>query len=206
MNEKPLSLWHCLWGGLFLVAGLTMFVFILVHNINHMVDSLTQVVVPGKAVFNLEHGKRYTVFLEDQSEVNGKIYSSSQPITGLTCQVTSLNDGTKVLIETTKGNTTYNLNSRSGRSVLEFPIEKDGRYELACQYDETSHGPEVVLAVGTGVTESIFLDVGECLAAMFGGIAGCMLVIVLVLLKRSRDLKRIRAQNYPAQTPPPLIR
>jgi hypothetical protein len=64
-----------------LLIGGGLFFYMLFHGIMHVTDSLTQVVAPGKAELDLQPG-RYSVFLEEQSTLNGKIYSTSNQLAG----------------------------------------------------------------------------------------------------------------------------
>ena len=77
------------------------------------------------------------------------------------------------------------MDGRSGHAVLQFPIQEDGKYEFACDYGKNPKGPDVVVAVGSGVGEAISRDVIGGLAALFGG-NGARLIIVLVV-KRERE-------------------
>lgn len=185
------SWWHCLWAVPFFLIGGGFFVYTLFHGIMHVTDSLTQIVVPGSAELKLQPG-RYSVFLEEQSVVNGKIYSTPQSIGGLVCHVSSVQNGAKIAIEKPSMNTSYSVNGRSGHSVLEFPIPQAGRYAFACDYGQNSKGPEVVVAVGSGVGEAISRTVIGGLAAFFGGSGAGLIVVLVVALKREHEKKRLR--------------
>ena len=184
------SLWHCLWAVPFFVIGIGFFGYILFHGITHATDSLTQIVVPGRTELNLQRGQ-YSVFLEEQSMVNGKIYSTTESIAGLECRVTSVQSGSAVPIEKASMNTTYSVNGRSGHSVLEFPIQQDGRYAFGCDFGENSKGPEVVVAVGSGVGEAITSTVLGGLAAFFGGNGAGVAVVLIVVIRRMRNKKQL---------------
>jgi hypothetical protein len=184
--------WYCLLGVPFLLAGLGFFVYTLYHGITHLTDSLTQVVVPGRAELNLKRGRTYTVFLEEQSVVRGKVYSTKESIGGLECRVNSIPDGNAVRIVQPKSSTTYTAGGRSGRSVLEFSIQEDGTYGFACDYGGNSPGPEAVLAVGSGVGEAILRMVAASIVAMFAGGGLFLMVLLIVLIMRHRDGNRVR--------------
>ena len=184
------SLRQCLWGVPFFLIGIGFFGYTLFHGITHVTDSLTQIVVPGKAELNLKQG-RYSVFLEEESTVNGKIYSTTQSIDGLVCRVSSVQDGATIPIGNSGMSTSYSVNGRSGHSVLEFSIQQNGRYAFACDYGENSKGPEVVVAVGSGVGEAITSTVIGGLGYFFGGIGAGLIVVVLVVIRRERNKKRI---------------
>lgn len=191
------SLLHCAWGVPFFLIGAGLFGYTIFHGLSHDIDSLTQVVVPGRAELSLKRNQTYTVFLEEQSVVNGKIYSTTQPIQGLACVVTSVQNGTTIAIRKPDTSTTYELNGRSGHSVLEFSIHEDGKYLFACDYDENSRGPQVVVAVGSGVGEAIFRTVLVCLAALFGGTGAGIIVVVIVLTMRQRNKKKMLQLGQP---------
>jgi hypothetical protein len=186
------SLWYCLLGVPFLLAGGGVFLYSLVHGILHLTDSLTQVVVPGKAELKLKCGETYTVFLERHSVVGGKIYSTTEPVAGLECRVRSLATGDAVRIAQPSGSTSYDVGGRSGRSVLEFAIQEDGRYEFACGYEGGSPGPAAVMAVGPGVGKGIFRTVAGSLVAAFAGGGLFLVVLLVVLFLRHRDGNRVR--------------
>ena len=192
MTRSKISIWHCLWGLPFLLIGGGFFFHALFHGLGHITDSLTQVVVPGRAELNLRRGFTYTVFLEEESVVNGKVYSTTQSVAGLECRARSLQDGAAIAIRKASMGTTYTLGGRSGHSVLEFPIQEDGKYLFACDYGENSKGPEVVVAVGTGIGAAIARTVVEALGALFGGVGLCLIVVLAVLIKSEREKRRIR--------------
>jgi hypothetical protein len=185
------SLWQCLWAAPFFLTGGGLFGYTLIHGLVHVTDTLTQIVVPGTAELSLQPGQ-YSVFLEEQSTVNGKIYSTTESIAGLSCRIRSVQNGTPIAMAQASANVTYSVNGRSGRSVLEFPIQQAGRYALACDYGEGSKGPEVVVAVGSGVGSAIAGTVVGGLSAFFGGAGGGVIVILLVVFKRERAKKRLR--------------
>jgi hypothetical protein len=174
----------------FLVGGGS-FVYTIFHGVMHTTDSLTQIVVPGSTELDLRPGQ-YSVFLEEQSVVNGKVYSTTQSIDGLACHVSSVLSGAAIAIRKASMSTSYSVNGRSGHSVLEFPIQQPGRYRFACDYGESSRGPELVVAVGTGVDEAIFGTVLGGLAAFLGGGGGGLIVVLFVVIKREREKKRLR--------------
>jgi len=154
-------------------------VYTLFHGLTHVTDSLTQIVVPGSKELNLQQG-RYSVFLEEQSVVDGKIYSKAQSIDGLTCRVRSVQNGSSVAIENASMSTSYSVEGRSGHSVLEFSIQQSGQYTFACDYRENAKGQQVVVAVGSGVGEGIFQTVIGSLASFFGGFGGALLVVLVI--------------------------
>lgn len=191
------SWWYAAIGVFFMLAGAGLFVFFLLSGLSHITESLTQVVVPGKADLTLKTPGRYTIFLEEQSVVNGRIYSTRQSVNGLKCTVTSQPGKRVILLRNPGMSTTYTANGRAGRSALEFTVEEGGTYELACGYPEDAKGPETVLAVGTGVGEKIMGTVGRGFVAIFGGGGAGLAVILTVYVKRDKEKKRLRREANP---------
>ena len=164
------SWWYASIGVALALAGNGLFAYFLVHGIFHLTDSLTQVVVPGDAELSLSTPATYTIFLEEQSVVDGRIYSTMQSIAGLNCSVTMLPGSHQIPLERPAISTTYSVGGGSGRSVLEFPAKVPGQCKLVCNYSQGTNGPQTVLAVGAGVSEKLAQTVLRSLISMFGGI------------------------------------
>jgi hypothetical protein len=193
------SKWYYLLGAVAIAVGVSLFLSTLLHGIFHITDNLTQIVVPGEKDLTLQPRLKYSIFLEEQSVVDGRIYSTAENLSGLTCHVNSLASGTRIDLHRSGISTTYNVNGRSGRSVLEFVTKEGGEHHIACDYEEGKQGPQVVLAVGAGVGEKIFSMVFVCLGEMFGGGALGAAIILTVFFKREGSRKRL------AQPPPPPL-
>ncbi len=185
------SWWYCLLGLPCLVAGAGFFLYTLFHGVRHVTDSLTQVIVPGKAELKLQGGRTYTVFYEWESVVNNRVYSTAESLSGLECRVGSIGAGESLTIRQPRMNSTYAVGSRSGRAVLEFPVVKDGLYEFACGYANGSASPEVVVAVGSGFQKALF----GILFMSFGSLAAggflCAGVVITVALMRYRNHRKL---------------
>ncbi len=197
MSDKQLirpSAWYYALGTVVLLGSMGFFVYTLFHGIFHITDNLIQVIVPGAKDLDLKPKLWYTIFLEEESVVDGRIYSTKSNLNGLTCRVTSQSTGRRIDTHRAKMSTTYNANGRSGRSALEFRTEEKGIYQLDCKYEQGTQGPEAVLAVGSGVTEEIFGMVFKSLATFFGGGTLGAVICALVFVKRER------AKNRMAQT------
>jgi len=184
------SAWYYALSAVVFLGSMGFFVYTLFHGIFHITDNLTQVAVPGAKDLNLQPRLNYTIFLEEESVVDGRIYASKSNLNGLTCRVTSQSTGKRIDTHRATMSTNYNVNGRSGRSVLEFRTEEAGIYQLDCKYEEGTQGPEAVLAVGSGVTEEIFGIVFKGLASFFGGGTLGAVLFAVVFVKRERAKKR----------------
>ena len=191
MDVKP-SWWYASIGVVFALSGVGLFAFFLVTGIVHLTDSLTQVVVPGHVDLTLTQPGTYTIFLEKNSVVNGRIYSTSESVNGLECVINAQGSNEQSIpIQPSRGTISYSVNQRSGRSVWQFVLTKSGRYGFSCGYPEGVRGPELVVAVGTGVGRSIGVTVVRSLVAMFSGFGLCGIVIAVLYFLRARSKERL---------------
>jgi hypothetical protein len=174
-----------------ILAGIGLFLHTLFNGILHITDDLTQIVVPGAKDLTLKPKLMYTVYLEEHSFVDGRIYSTTESVSGLTCVVTSETSGNKIKTFHPRGSMTYDVGGRSGRSVLVFVTEEAGVYRIACDYEEGKEGPKAVLAVGSGMTQRIFSTIIKSLASMLGGMTLGAAVIVAVIVLRERAKKQL---------------
>ena len=185
------SWWYCLLGLPLCLAGFGGFGYILFHNIMHITDSLVQVVAPGHADLWLKQNTTYTVFLERQSLVNGKIYSVDESISGLMCVASSPTGDVHIPLSRPSFFTSYDVNGRSGRSILQFQTVQSGSYRFSCEYAEGSNGPEVVLAVGAGVGQAMLSTAIKSLSFLAGGMGLAGIVFVVVFFTREASKRRV---------------
>ena len=196
-REVRPSWWYASIGVALALAGVGLFAYFLVHGLFHLTDSLTQVVVPGQAQLSLNAPATYTIFLEEQSVVDGRIYSTTESVDGLKCTVTTQSENQQITMLRPGMSITYNAHGRSGRSVLAFPVKVAGQYTLFCNYPQDARGPQTVVAVGTGVGEKLTQTVLWSLISMFGGMGSGALVIALVIMKRRAAEKKLVTSPSP---------
>lgn len=201
VKSSPNSWWYASCVLLFLVpAGIGGVVF--AKKLFHLTDRLVQVVVPGSAELKLDQPGVNTVFLEEESVVNGRIFSTNGGVAGLNCSVHG-QDGSTIVLRRPSTSTTYTLGGRNGKSVLEFNISQPGIYHFECGYEQGRSGPDVVLAVGTGVGSGIIASLLAGFLGIGGGVALAAIaaVIVYTLQRRNRQerLKAISAANFSGQ-------
>jgi hypothetical protein len=146
-------------------VGFALFAYFLWTGIQQTTHSLTQIVVPGEKDVAFAAPGLYTIFLEEQSVVDGRVYSASDGIGGLKCMAVSPNKE-NLLLRKPSTNITYDLSARSGRSVLQFDVTNSGTYTVGCNYASASE-PQIVIAVGTGLGTRIFSTVMRSLTAFF---------------------------------------
>ncbi len=188
MDDIKPSRWYYVLAALIFIAGEAVFFSYIFSNLGGIGEGLTQVVVPGNSDLNLSEAGKYTVFYENESSVNGRIYSTGQDISGLQVEIKNKSTGFKVPLHSPQGSTTYSIGGRTGRSILEFDIVQSGFYELSGWYPNGA-GPEVVLAVGKGLFDNIMSMAVVGIITFFGSALAALAIIIIVYRKR-KDTER----------------
>jgi hypothetical protein len=213
MSDSSLgpSRWYYALAAFIVVAGIALFISTLMSGLGSLGNDLQQVVVPGSSDIMLSEVGEYTIFYENQTVVNGRIYSTDEDIPGLQIEVKNKTTGLEIATYQPSGSFSYSIGGRSGRSVLAFDVEQPGIYVISGAYPEGqegtaghngsdgaaraaraagSVGPEAVLAVGHGITGSIISGVLYPLIIFFGSIAAAAVIAILTYLKRQEAAKR----------------
>jgi len=191
------------WYSLLAIPGLLVGIGIFAYFLWNVTATLTQVVVPGRVVLNVMSPASYTILLERPSMVNGKLYSSSDSVDALTCNMTKQlpsqtsteSPRTAVTLRRPSVSLNYSLGNRAGRSVLEFQADEAALYHLSCGYPEGKEGPETVLAIGTGVGARIAVTLMRSFWGLLVGIGLAAGVIIAIFVKRDRLLEMNRANH-----------
>jgi hypothetical protein len=201
-DEIRPSRWYYGLAGLVFVAGWVLFALVLFKNLSGLADQLRQVVVPGNAELMLSKPGKYTIYYEHRSVVGTRIFSTDATLHGLECHLISRATGSSIPLSPVTISSSYTVGGRSGVGVFDFTIDRAGAYELSAAYPEGREGPEVVLAVGQGLTRGIFIAVFGGLATVFGSMGAAVAIAVITFLKRmraERALRRPDAQYRPIE-------
>lgn len=172
------------------VAGIALSISTMISAISSLGSEMQQIVVPGESDLQLIDVGEYTVFYENQTVVDGRIYSTDENISGLRIEVKNKTTGIKVASYSPKGSFSYSFGDRTGRSVLAFNIEQPGIYQLSAEYPEGTNGPQVVLAVGHGLAGSLVSGIMLPMMLFFGSIAAAAIIVIVTYLKRHEAAKR----------------
>jgi hypothetical protein len=189
------SLWWAALAIPFSCVGLVLAVFFMVTEIQRVGSSMAYANVPGEMDIDLKGNLSYTVFLEQMSG------GSSDPIpmlalkSSVRCELRTLPDGDAIPMSAPSGSTTYNYGDRSGISVLNFTVPRDGTYLLACRDSRGKPGPPLRIAVGAGAAEAITRAVERAVVSFFAGGLVALLIFVRVLMLRDQSKRAIRAQG-----------
>ena len=179
-------------GALVILASVVWFIVGLLGVITRSDDGLVaRIVAPATQLVHLEGGKTYTVFLEHRSVVDGKVYNS-RPRVPLHMTVTENASGIEIKLQPPRVRSTYSMGGRQGFSLVQFDVERTGRYtvEVGNQRKE----PFVVVVGDNFVTGTIGAIFGVILR-LFGGFLAGGLIIVVALLRR-------RGSGTPPSPPP----
>lgn len=187
---KP-SAWYYGLASLVVVVGGVSFGLLLYTGLHGLADSLTQVVVPGKAEIALSQPGTYTVFYEYESTVGNKVYSTGESLSGLQCNLVSKVTGAPVKLSRPSSSTNYSVGGRSGKSVLQFTITQPGRYEFSADYSGGQVGPEVVLAIGRDFTGKLLATILGSIAVFFGSFVLAIVILAVTFIKRQKAKKQL---------------
>jgi len=184
------SLWYYALAVLIVVSGFAAFAGLLYSGISGSVEGLIQIKAPGNAELNLSGSGEWTVFYENNSYFDGKIYSTGEEISGLEIQVREKATGLDLAVYPAKVSHSYSLGSRSGRSILAFQAERAGLYQINSSYSARI-GPEIMLSVGKGMAEGLISSIAISMALLFGSIVLASIVAYYTFSRRKRAfLKR----------------
>jgi hypothetical protein len=181
--------------GVVVLVGVGVFAGAIWKGVGGMGAKLQQVAAPGKSDLTLTTPGSYTIFYEPESVFNNRVYSTSGKVSAIECTLVSKSTGAPVKLSHSTGNTTYQFDGRSGHSVFDFRIDRPGVYELTSDYPEGRGGPEIVLAVGSGVTEGLAIAVVGGLGSLFGAFILAAVIVLITAVKRHNAYKRLQDQG-----------
>ena len=189
-NEISPGLWYYALSVLILILGFAAFAGLLYSGISESASGLMQITAPGNADLNLSESGEYTIFYENNSYFDGKIYSTGEEISGLEIRVREKATGLDLLVYPAKASYSYSLGGRSGRSILAFQAERSGVHQFNSSYSGAA-GPSVVLAIGKGMAEGLLFTIAISIATLFGSILLAAIVAYYTFSRRKKAfLKR----------------
>ena len=189
-NDVSPSLWFYALAIFIVLSGFAGFAGLLYTGISDSVSGLMQIKAPGNAELNLSLSGEWTVFYENSSYFDGKIYSTGEEISGLEVRVREKATGLDLAVYPANVSFSYSLGSRSGRSILAFRAPRAGVYQFNSSYPGRG-SPEIVLAVGKGMAEGLFSSIALSMALLFGSILLASIVAYYTFSRRKRAfLKR----------------
>jgi len=190
-NRRDLAL-----AALVVVTGLLIFGWMAYSALSDIGGDLVQMAAPGTAELYMKKAGEYTIFREDVSVVEGRFYSTGETVPpGLVIELFDLSSSEKVELSPPFASSTYSFAGRSGRSIAAFEIDHPGIYRMTASYPPGREGPQVVLAVGTGLFGGIASKIVVAIAALFGSIAAGAAILIWGERKREKEEERLREED-----------
>jgi hypothetical protein len=134
---KPPSRWYYLIAVLVPIVGCAVTFATGFGGLQKKVEAMDRFVMPGQVSLDLKQGT-YTGYYEQQSVVDGKVYSGGA-LSGLRCVLRS-ESGEEVPIQNSSMSSSYTLGSYAGTSIFELTPANSAQYQLACAYSEGMEG------------------------------------------------------------------
>ena len=182
--NKPSKFFYVLSFIVFII-GIILFCFSLVTGIKSSLDLINhQVIVPGKSIIELKDPGKYTIYFENKSVIDGKVFESDG-IEGLRCTLMKTDTGEFINLQSPSMNSNYSVAGRTGKSIFVFNIDKAGEYELNAWY-ENGNSNKSVLAIGKGFGMAVTRTSLISTAIMFIFL-GTALAIFLTTFKKRRE-------------------
>lgn len=183
-GPPPPSRWWYAVAVVIVFAGFGGMASFMLPRIESYGSSLIRLVAPGEIDMSLERPGTYTVFHEEHSVVDGRLYTSDT-ISGLGVTVQSAETGESIPVVRAAMNETYSFGSYAGKSAFNFDIASPGSYRLIAAYKDGRSEPRVVLTIGHNFLTGLLLTIFGGIAIVFGAIALAIVIIVVVAQKRS---------------------
>src|SRR6516165_161892 len=127
------SLWYTLFGFPFIAIGIFVAVYTFVAGIRQITANVTQVVVPGGVILELQPGQTYTVFQEKGVVIKGRTYSDWPALGNMLCTVSRVSTNQLVELRKPGTHTTYSWGKRQGVSIADFAVPLSGQYDFTCE-------------------------------------------------------------------------
>ena len=193
INVQP-GIWYYGMAVLVIVLGFAAFAGSIYSGITDAESGLLQIAAPGGADLFLREPGEYIIFYENNSYMNGTLYSTSEQISGLKILVKEKATGIDLATYPAKSSFTYSLGSRSGRSIMAFTTPRAGIYQVNASYSERA-GPRIVLAIGKGIVEGVFSSIMISLAALFGSIVIAAVITFVTYRRRKKAFLKLEEEE-----------
>jgi len=175
--------------GVIALASLAAAALYVMPRLGTLDEGTIRVVVPGSAVLELDKPGSYTIFHERRSRVDGRYYES-RSVDGLRVTLVAEAGGAPITLVPPGMSSTYEFGGREGTSILAFEIGQPGRFRLSAGLANGAAEPKVVLAISQRLVGGIFSLVLVTLGIVFSGLGLAGLVVLIVILRRSKAVAK----------------
>jgi hypothetical protein len=189
---KPHWAWFLL-GPVILVLGVIASVVVMVAGISSVTDGMQHVDIPGEATIQVDKPGVQPIFYEERSAMQ-----VVAPL-NLEVRITAVSGGEAVPIDASHTEVTYSLNGVSGRKWGEANFPAAGAYKVETRVPIGTTAGQ--LAVGGNAGEKIAGSLIGFFGIGFGSFVLCVIIMIMVLVKRMGYRRRMIQQQY-ANLPP----
>jgi len=189
------SISYALLGLPFFLIGIFLATYSYYGAVHQIAGSLTQIVVPGGVLLDLQPGLTYTLFEEKGAVVKGKTYSVWPQIDSMSCTLTKVSGSLPVDLQPSHLKATYAAGTREGKPLYDFIVPSSGQYDLTCEKKADPPPPDGVVAIGAGIADNMTKVLAHCRMALIVGCGLGLLIFAIVMIQRELSKRRIRAEG-----------
>ena len=186
---------YALLGVPFVAIGIFLAASAYFSGTRQIAGSVTQFVVPGGVILDLQPAQTYTLFQEKGATIKGKSYSNWPQLNSMTCTLTKAYGGQAVDLRSPQSKTTYTAGARQGAALYDFVVPTSGQYDFTCEKRGDTPVLEGVVAIGAGVGENMSKMLAHCYTSLLIGCGLGVLISLIVLVQRELSKRRIRAEG-----------
>lgn len=190
------SLWYALLGVPFFVIGIFLSLSTYYTGMRQISANVTQFVVPGGVLLDLQPGETYTLFQEKGAVLKGKTYPDDPQLSFMACGLTKVVDSQVIELQRPKVYVTYSSGARQGKAIFDFVVPSSGKYDFTCEKKNDAAVPDGVVAIGAKVGENMNGMLRHCYTSLFIGCGLGLLISLIVLFQRELSKRRIRAEGF----------
>jgi hypothetical protein len=132
-------------------------------------SGLTRVGAPGRHPLTLDEPGSYTVYYEYRGVLDGRAYATAEQPPDLRLELTSSETGAEVPLVGSTAPPGYWGSDAAGVALMDFVIDRPGRYELTATAAGGGDVPPVILAFGHDMTRRV----NRAWLQVLGGVALC---------------------------------
>ncbi|HTZ48583.1 MAG TPA: hypothetical protein VMH20_13385 [Verrucomicrobiae bacterium] len=182
--------WYYLLSLLPLALAIGLALYFLHTGVPQIRENMVRMDVPGELNLDLSNRETYTIFVERATSRASKNVDL-QPLAQIHCDVhNAVGEGNQTNPRLGTAMYTYGMNV--GVSILDFEVNKNGTYNVACQGPSEISGDKIQVAIGGGSAKALTAVTSRCIVSLIGGIVIGILILIRVFMLRQESIRDIR--------------
>jgi hypothetical protein len=149
------SSWYYLLAVAIFVGGLGLMLLLLGTGMHRVKDSMVRGEIPGQMDLDLKRLQPYTIFVEEATGTKGGAFSLGSSMRDVNCEVHAEPSEENIPTKWNVLSSSYTYGLRSGVSMMEFEVPRDGTYRIDCRDNRKAQEPKLEIAVGGNATKAI---------------------------------------------------